>query len=58
MINNQKIILTFLLFTYTLTSGKEYIEFEVKRYLYAFLFTLILGIVGLIAMALKGKDKK
>ncbi len=49
-------LLAFL--TIILTGCKEWIKFDLSRLAFGFIFTLVIGIVGLIIMALGGGNKK
>lgn len=52
----NRILLTVLL-TSTLTSCSSWIEFDIKRYAFGFIITLVIGIVGLIIMGISGGNK-
>jgi hypothetical protein len=52
----KRILLTVLLSS-TLTSCSSWIEFDIKRYAFGFIITLVIGIIGLIIMGISGGNK-
>lgn len=40
----------------SLTGCKEWIMFDISRLAFGFIFTLVIGVIGLIIMGLKGKN--
>ncbi len=51
-------IALFAFMTIILTGCKEWIKFDLSRLAFGFIFTLVIGIIGLIIMALGGGNKK
>ena len=50
------ILILFILITFT--SCSSWLEFDIKRYAFGFIFTLVLGIIGLIIVGIKGGNNK
>ncbi len=56
----NKKIKTFLPFLFAqlfMTSCKEWIKFDITRYAFVFVLTLVVGIIGFIFVAINGRDK-
>jgi len=58
MIKKIKYLLPTLILLSLLSGCKDYIKFEITRYFSGFFITLIIGVVGLIIVALLGGGKK
>ncbi len=57
MINNLKTIFVVAIASCLLTSCSAWIEFDIKRYAFSFFITLIIGVVGMIVMAISGGNR-
>ncbi|RFN58411.1 hypothetical protein [Marixanthomonas ophiurae] len=51
-----RIILLFIV-SLTISSCSSWIEFDLKRYAFGFIITLVIGVIGLIIMAISGGNK-
>jgi len=53
-----KTIILFSILTISLTGCKEWIMFDLSRLAFGFIFTLVIGVIGLIIMLISGGNKK
>jgi len=58
MKHRLKITALFVFLTIFMTGCKEWIKFDLSRLAFGFIFTLIIGVIGLIVMAISGGNKK
>jgi ABC-type antimicrobial peptide transport system permease subunit len=42
----------------SMTSCRQWFEFDMKRYTFSFIISLLIGLIGLIIISLKGSNKK
>jgi len=56
-VNNLKSILILVITSSLLTSCMAWIEFDIKRYVFSFIISLVIGVIGLIIMAINGGSK-
>ncbi len=52
-----KIIAAFSFLLIFLTSCQKWLEFDSSRYAFVFVLSLVIGVIGLIYMAINGGDK-
>ena len=52
------IIITLTFLMVLLTGCKKWMEFDLYRYAFGFIFTLVIGVIGLIIMAIKNGNSE